>query len=301
MTSTIVSSLGSRTLMFLLFCLFGMGHASAQTTFSTQVNTVANYVTVVGVEGSLEPALTAKDFEVRDDGQLRSISLFQAGRLPINIAVLLDDSPSMQASKASTQAAAIAFIRRLTPQDRATVGVFSRTVTITGALTGDADELLGRLRTSSPVMAGTALWDAVNAGLATLEGESGRRVVLVLSDGDDNSSDATAVEMAAQAAREGVMVYAVGIRGGEGRLSSALRDLARDTGGGYFELKAKDDLASTFQRVADELHSQYLLGFTLPTLDGKSHRLEVKVKRSGLTARARKTYVATPPSATTSP
>ena len=71
-----------------------------------------------------------------------------------------------------------------------------------------------------------------------------------------------------------------------------LAKIAGETGGGYFELSNTDDLAATFARVADELHRQYLLGFAPAKLDGKSHKLEVKLKHPGMTARARRSYVA---------
>jgi hypothetical protein len=72
----------------------------------------------------------------------------------------------------------------------------------------------------------------------------------------------------------------------------ALKDLAEISGGGYFELKEKDDLRETFRRVAEELHRQYWMGFTPSRLDGKEHEIEVTVKRRGLDVRARKHYVA---------
>ena len=68
--------------------------------------------------------------------------------------------------------------------------------------------------------------------------------------------------------------------------------IAAETGGGYFELSSAARLMTTFARVADELHRQYALGFEPPTLDGKVHKLEVRIKRPGLTARARKSYLA---------
>ena len=71
-----------------------------------------------------------------------------------------------------------------------------------------------------------------------------------------------------------------------------LPKIAAETGGGYFELTSTNDLASTFARVADELHRQYALGFEPPKLDGKSHKLEVRIKKPGMTARARKSYIA---------
>ena len=264
----------------------------SQVTFSSGVNTVAAYVTVVGDGDKLVAGLSARDFEIRDDGQPRPITQFEAGTLPITIAVLLDDSPSMRGAQPTTRAAARAFVQRLRPGDRAATGVFSRTVRMDGGLTADRDDLLSRIEASSPVMAGTALWDAINAGVSALEDESGRRVVLALTDGDDNSSEVDASTVANTAAREGVMIYGIGIRGAERRLSKGLRDLTIETGGWFFELKPTDNLSGTFQRVADELHNQYLIGFSAQTLDGKVHHLEVKVKRAGLKVRARKSYVA---------
>jgi Ca-activated chloride channel homolog len=274
---------------------------SGQATFSTDISTVAVYVTVVGEGGVLESGLTAKDFEIRDDGRARTITQFESGALPITMAVLLDDSSSMRPSQPRTQAAASALVHRLKPGDRATIGVFSRTVSLNGHLTESHEQLMEQLQVSSPLMAGTALWDAVNAGLSALEREGGRRVVMLLTDGDDNSSEADAPTIAARATREGVMIYAVGIRGAEQRLSKSLEALTLETGGWFFELKPGDNLSSTFQRVADELRSQYLLGFSPAVLDGKVHRLQIDVKRHGLTARARQSYVAVPSGSSAQP
>ena len=76
------------------------------------------------------------------------------------------------------------------------------------------------------------------------------------------------------------------------RPDAGLRKVAEETGGGYFELTRADELNSTFTRVAAELHSQYVLGFTPLAVDGKVHKLEVRINRPGLVARARKSYVA---------
>jgi len=93
-----------------------------------------------------------------------------------------------------------------------------------------------------------------------------------------------------------------GYGGGYGRRTpvdkpdEGLPKIAAVTGGGYFELTSTSDLASTFQRVADELHHQYALGFTPAALDGKMHKLEVRVASGGATVRARKSFLARPPS-----
>jgi VWFA-related protein len=105
---------------------------------------------------------------------------------------------------------------------------------------------------------------------------------------------------------EEVMVYAIGleseyfdgVRLRRSRPSRDLRRIADETGGGYFELKRTAELAPTFTRVAQELRSQYLLGFAPATLDGKLHKLEVRVK-SGQNVRARRSYLATPDRPTT--
>lgn len=263
-----------------------------QATFSSSANTVAIYATVVDGSGRLVTGLTAADFEVKDDGKQQTLTQFEAGTLPITIVMMLDDSPSLRASRSTTQAAATAFIRELRAGDRATLGMFSRTVRIEGSLTGDQVELLARLQASIPPMAGTALWDALAASLAVLDDESGRRVVLLLTDGDDNSSDTDPAAITTRALRDGVMFYAVGIRGSEGRLSKHVGDLARETGGWFFELKGSEDLSAVFQRVANELHRQYLLGFAITSLDGKQHKLEVKLRSPGLHARTRQSYFA---------
>jgi hypothetical protein len=122
-------------------------------------------------------------------------------------------------------------------------------------------------------------------------------VLLVLTDGSDTTSagEHTAVEIEMRAINENFMIYGIGIEGTG--LDATVRSMADETGGGYFDLKAGDDLASTFARVVEELRHQYVLGFAPATLDGKRHKLEVKLSSPGLKARARRTYVATPDAA----
>jgi Ca-activated chloride channel family protein len=98
------------------------------------------------------------------------------------------------------------------------------------------------------------------------------------------------------------MIYGVGLEteffNGAQRVRSRpdaiLKRFATETGGGYFDLKKDADLNSSFTRIAQELRSQYLIGFSPAVLDGKFHKLDVRVKRSGYTARSRRTYVASP-------
>jgi Ca-activated chloride channel family protein len=138
--------------------------------------------------------------------------------------------------------------------------------------------------------------------MAMLRGVERRKVVLVFTDGDDTASRVGMGDVLDRAKAEEVMVYAIGLESeffnGQRRVRTrpdrGLRRLADETGGGYFELKKTDELAPTFTRVAQELHSQYTLGFTPTTLDGREHKLTVRVKTPGMTARARRTYIASP-------
>ena len=124
--------------------------------------------------------------------------------------------------------------------------------------------------------------------------------MLVFTDGADTASRTRFGTVLDRAQTEEVMVYAIGLQGDDvingmrvrTRPDRSLKRLAEETGGGYFELSTTDQLTSTFTRVALELHSQYLLGFQQDSRDGRTHKLEVRVKKPGLTARARKTYIA---------
>ena len=101
-----------------------------------------------------------------------------------------------------------------------------------------------------------------------------------------------------RAQSEDQMIYGIGFRsnvlGSITRPDPGLRKIANETGGGYFELKSPDGLDATFTRVANELHAQYVLGFSPTVLDGRLHKLDLVVKRPGMTARSRKSYLADP-------
>ena len=282
---------------FLTFALcllpYALTSVSPQTPqFRAETRTVPVYATVVDARGQLVTTLNQSDFEINDNGRKQPITLFTSGNQAITAAILLDRSPSLFPVESRSQGAITAFAHRLLPGDQACLGSFGHVVSLDPTLTRDADALVRHLGDDVPYPAGTALWDAIEAGRVALEHEGGRRVILVVSDAEDNCSrvDVDATRTALE--REGVMVYAIGLRGREGLDTGELGALARATGGWYFELKPADDLAATVQRVADELHRQYLIGFTPQALDGKTHRIDVKVPRGGFTVHARKSYVA---------
>ena len=218
---------------------------------------------------------------------------------PITVVVMLDTSGSMTGSIALLRSAAEQFLIRLLPADKGRVGAFNDKIQFSAHFTNNRDELVSDVK-ELDYGNGTRLWDAVGASLDELKGLDGRRVVLVFTDGDDTESRIGLGTVIDRARADEVMVYAIGLESNyfngqrmvRSKPDGGLRKIADETGGGYFELQKTSDLAPTFTRVAQELHSQYVLGFTPTQLDGRVHKLTVKTKPPGTTARARRSYVA---------
>jgi VWFA-related protein len=269
-------------------------HPSAQdrTVFRSGVQTVALHVTVRGADGRLVPDLERSAFEVRDEGKPVEITVFSNDPQPITAVLLLDMSGSMVSHFLRVRESTRHLIDALHADDRVRIGTFGVEVALSPWLTGDKTILHRVLKEELWPGGGTPLWNAVYAGMESLASESGRRVILALTDGvathglpglagsDDQARD--------KAEQEGFMLYAIGIEGSP--LDRKVIELAHRTGGGYFKLEANADLSATFLRVVEELRHQYVLGFSPPKSDGKMHDVDVKVRHKGMTVRARKNY-----------
>jgi Ca-activated chloride channel homolog len=272
--------------------------------FRTSVDTVPVYVTVTERDGRLVPDLLQEDFEVYDNGQRQEITSFDNSPLPITVIVMIDTSGSMTLVLDLVKQGAEQFLIRMLPDDQAMVGAFNDKIQFipSDEFTGDRDFLIRSLK-DLDFGYPTRLWDAVSESIDKLDGVQGRKVVLMFTDGDDTASRGNSSgRMQEKARAHDVMVYGIGLEtrfmsGGRqviSRPDRGLRRLVEETGGGYFELKKTDELNATFTRVAQELRSQYVLGFTPQNLDGKVHKLEVRVKRPGAVPRARRSYLAAP-------
>ncbi|MBM62468.1 MAG: hypothetical protein CL484_05910 [Acidobacteria bacterium] len=269
--------------------------------FRSGTELVDVYITATDRNGRLVPDLLQEDFQIIDEGHDQEIILFENAIRPITVVVMLDTSASMTPSLDLLLAGAEQFIIRMLPDDRGKVGAFNDKIQILpeSDFTGDRDTLireLDSLQFGNP----TRLYDAIGASIESLRGVEGRKVVLVFTDGEDTQHEIGWREVLTMARTEDVMIYTIGLesdyfnglRRVRSRPDGRLKTFAEETGGGYFELKDSDELGSTFTRVAQELHSQYVLGFAPDIRDGKLHELEVKVKQRGVAARARRTYTA---------
>jgi Ca-activated chloride channel homolog len=271
-----------------------------QATFKAGTSIVPVLTTVTDSQGRLVPNLEQEDFSILDNGKPQPITLFQNETQPFTVVVMLDFSFSMTTHLDLLKAATEQFILRMLPQDKGQVGAFSDKIQFSGEFTNDRDDLVAALKDlqfGNP----TRLYDAIDASIDLLEDVEGRKIVLVFTDGDDTASKKGMGDALDRAKATETMIYAIGLESefpvAPGRMQRTrpdrgLRRLADETGGGYFELKKTTELAPTFTRVAAELHSLYTIGFNPPMLDNKEHRLEVRMKQSGQTGRARKSYIA---------
>jgi Ca-activated chloride channel homolog len=274
-----------------------------QPVFRAGVSTVSVYATVRAESGNLVTDLTRDDFEVRDNGVVRDITVFSREIVPITVTLLLDMSTSQELGVEWLRTAGNTLVAELLPDDRARIGTFGAEISISPRLTGDKS-YLGRVLAEEIWPGGkTPLWDAIDQAMSSLAAEPGRRVVLVLTDGFDTVSGVGQYNaVSRRAIRENFMIYAVGyaILPGHGSfnaanlsgLSDQMATMARDSGGGFRAFRKREDATMAMTQVVDELHRQYMIGFSPAIIDSKLHKLEVKVRRRGMTVQARRSYLA---------
>jgi len=302
-----------------------VAHAQQQPpTFGTTTRTVAIYATVTDSQGRLAPDLTRDSFEVDDNGVKQELTVFSNDLQPITGIMLLDRSGSMKPNLELEVRAAETFVHGMLAEDRLRIGNFGRDIVIEPEdFTSDRDALLkvlhGDLQRDGP----TPLWNAIDRAIGKLLLEKSRRTIVAMSDGVDEPVDFSGhaksmKDVMKRAEDDDIMIYAVGVEGlspmqqqpgfgGPGIMSQrrnqplmqkpdeGMAKIAAATGGGYFELSSPGDVLGKFDRVIDELHHQYALGFVAQKLDGKLHELTVKVNRPGYAVRARKHYLAPRP------
>ena len=269
-----------------------LAQQAAPPVFRSSVDIVPVYATVTDPTGAFTRGLTRDDFVVLDDGKPQQIVSFSEEAQAISVSVILDTSGSMAEARPKMLAAAGVFLDQLRPDDRATVGSLvyaGRPFTSDKARLRSAMDLI-------PPDPGSPIWAALDRAVAMLQPETQRRVIVIYTDGQNtnvgqyNYLKADESSVRDRLETEGVMLYAIGFQGVS--LSGGIKTIARRSGGRGTELGKNDDLAKALTAIADELHHQYLIGFTPASFDGKSHKIEVRLNKAELTVRARQQYVA---------
>jgi len=279
-----------------------------QPSFRSAVDLVSLNVTVTDGTARYVTDLTAEDFNVFEDGVKQEVTFFNRTNLPIALALLLDTSASMEAKLGTAQEAAIGFARKLRPQDLAEVIDFDSRVVVLQSFTSGISDLEQAIKKTS-AGGSTSLYNAVYIALKDLKkvvaknvDEIRRQAIVVLSDGEDTSSLLPFEEVLDLAKRSETAIYCIGLRADGPSTTSrgfkeaefVLRQFAQETGARSFFPNQISELAGVYGQIADELSSQYTVGYSSrnPKRDGSWRRLVVRVNRPNLTARTKQGYFA---------
>jgi Ca-activated chloride channel family protein len=287
-----------------------LAQGTQQPSFRAGVEIVSLTVTATDAAGRYVMGLDAADFEVYEDGVRQDVAYFNRTNLPIALSLLIDTSASMEGRIATAQEAAVGFARRLRAEDLGGLVDFDTRVQVAQPFTNDAARLEDAIRKTT-AGGSTSLYNAIYIALKELkkvrarsEEELRRQAVVVLSDGEDTSSLVTYEEVLDLAKRSDTSIYTIALRDpdeanakGFREAEFVLRDLAQQTGARSFFPERVEDLSGVYERIADELASQYVLGYVSKNTkrDGAWRRVVVRVARPEATARTKQGYFAPVP------
>ncbi|MGH9257167.1 MAG: VWA domain-containing protein [Vicinamibacterales bacterium] len=274
--------------------------------FRSTIDVVSLNITVVDGASHYVTDLDQPDFSVFEDGVKQEIIFFTRRPQPIALSLLLDSSASMEDKLETLQTAATNFVKRLKPNDLAQVIDFDSRVSIRQAFTSNQAELESAiLQTASG--GSTSLHNAIYVSLKELaktkalnDEDVRRQALIVFSDGEDTSSLVSFEEVLDLAKRSETSIYTIALRGNDSssrgfrEAEFVMRQLAQETGGrGFFPAKI-DDLNGVYAQIADELASQYTIGYSSknPRSDGAFRRIVVQVARPNVTSRTKRGYFA---------
>jgi len=274
-------------------------------TLRSSVDLTVVTVTVRDADGRLVPDLPADAFTIYEDGLPQTITQFTHDRVPVGLGLLLDVSDSMYGQRIKDACAAVQrFLLELLSQDDALfVMTFNHTPNLlTQWVTpGESATVRTALDTLRP-SGGTAIYDAVITAMGVIDHRPRDRAALVvISDGADTASDASLRDVRSALLRTDAYIYAVAIdsplrQAINTRVNpQALSEITNQTGGHTEVVHDMADLASATGRIAEELNSQYVMGYSSPHPgDGKYHSIRVRVNRDGYKVRSRNGYVSVP-------
>ena len=279
---------------------------SAQGTFKAAIDIVSLNVTAMDPANHYVIDLDEKNFSVFEDGVKQDLSFFTRKQQSIAMSLLLDSSASMEDKLPTLQTAATNFVHRLKPTDLAQVIDFDSRVEIRQAFTSKQNELESAIQQTT-AGGSTSLYNAIYISLKELakiraQGEEDvRRQALVLfSDGEDTSSLISFDEVLELAKRSETAIFTIALRGtdtqskGFHEAEFVMRQLAQETGGRAFFPAKIDDLNGVYSEIADELASQYTLGYSSKNnkRDGAFRRIVVQIDKPNVTSRTKRGYYA---------
>ena len=290
-------------------CAILAGVVSAQQerpAFRAAIDIVSLNIVVTDGANHYVTDLEQPDFTIFEDGVKQDVSFFSRRQQPIALSLLLDSSASMEEKLPTLQTAASNFVRRLKSNDMAQVIDFDSRVEVRQAFSGNQTELLAAIDQTA-AGGSTSLHNAIYIALKELrkvravsEDDVRRQALVVFSDGEDTSSLVSFEEVLDLAKRSETSIYAIALRGvdtqskGFREAEYVMKTLATATGGRSFFPARIEDLAGVYNQIADELASQYTIGYTSKNArrDGAWRRIIVQLARPNATPRAKPGYYA---------
>jgi len=296
----------------LFLALAGWAQAQEAPTFSVGVNVVNILANVMDKHGAIVRDLRQNDFAVLEDGRAQTIRYFaRQTDLPLTLGLLVDTSMSQEHVLDAERSASFRFLDQVLRESKDQIFVmqFDLAVLTRQPLTSsykDLNDALAQVNTPSRRELqnggdrGTLLYDAViKASDDIMRRQHGRKALILLTDGDDNGSDATLENAIDAAQRADTLIFSIlfsdsGFGHGPGR--SILEHLSRETGGGFFEVSKKLPIDKIYAIIQDELRSQYSLGYVSDraATTAEFRKLQLKVSTPGLQVQARDRYWAQP-------
>ena len=279
---------------------------AAQQIFRASTDMVLLSVTA-SRSGAPAGGLDRSQFVVFEDGRVQEIEVFARDAQPVALSLLLDSSISMETKMPVASEAAVGFVRRLGPDDIAQVVTFNTDTEIRQSFTNDKQLLETAIRTTR-ADGSTALYTALYVAFSELDRvrrqaqeRIRRQAIILMSDGEDTTSLLPYEDVLDRAKRSGVVVYAIGLRAnlspgpisnGSNSYDFALRMLAQTTGGRAFFVNNVSQLPEVYAQIADELATQYTIGYTSnnPKRDGAWRQIAVRINEQGVLARTRTGY-----------
>ena len=287
------------------------GSSGDDQTLSINVDLVNILFPVVDRKGKFVTNLKKEDFKVFEDDKVQAITNFTSeSDLPLTMALLVDTSGSIRDKLKFEEDAAIEFFYSTLQRgkDKALLISFDSGVDLLQDFTDDPEKLASEIR-KIRAGGGTSLYDAVYLAVnKKLSGQGGRRIVILITDGDDNSSRISLTEALESAQRNDTTIYSISTNSTaffgskeQERGDKTLQKFSDETGGRMFRPLKNEDLAASFVNIREELRSQYQIGYrpSNANMDGSFRRIRVDVTDRRYKARARSGYYM-PKRATTS-
>jgi VWFA-related protein len=277
------------------------GEESGDAIFKADTRLVPLNVTVTDKAGHLVTGLTRSAFQVMENGVAQQIKDFKGEDVPVSLGLIIDNSGSMREKRQSVESAALALVRDSNKQDEVFVVNFNDEAYLDTPFTSDV-KLMEQGLTKIDSRGGTAMRDAIRMSVDYLNQKARRdkKVLLVVTDGNDNASTATLTTLVHDAQQSDVLIYAIGLLSEEEKKEAkaakrALDLLVESTGGQVFYPKDVSEVEKIAHEVAHDIRNQYTITYSPlnQSLDGSFRTIKVLVKGQGLTARTRQGYYAT--------